>query len=430
MRTFVIIWLGQLVSTVGSQMTGFAVGIWVWERTGSVTALAGLGLASQLPRIALSLYAGVLADRYSRQGLIILSDCVAAASTVALGALFWAQALQLWHLYLVWALNSGFSLLQNLSYSASVAMLVPQAQYARAASMNSVFHYGSATVAPAIAGVLYPLVGLAGILAIDWVSFGVAIATLATQRIPQPERTDSPPAGSESVWQRFGFGFRYLRGHGGLAALLAATSLFWLAHDLGGALLRPLVLARTDSDATVLGWVYSAAGVAGVLSAAMISTRGAPQRKLNGLFGGMMGTGVCKTVFGLAQTPLVWIPAQFGSSLNFPLMRSTNDTIWLNEVDPAIQGRVFSVRSLSRQVVGALGLGIAGPLADYAFKPAMQADGWLTPLLGDIFGTGEGAGIALLYVLSSLCLLLVGIGSQLAWRQWHAVRGWDALGKY
>jgi len=260
-----------------------------------------------------------------------------------------------------------------------------------------------------------------------WVA-SVAIATLATQRIPQPEQ--SPSDAAEGVWRRFGFGFRYLRGRGGLAALLAVTSLFWLAHDLGGALLRPLVLARTDNDATILGWVYSAAGIAGVLSAIVISTWGTPQRKLNSLFGGMMGAGICKIAFGLAQTPLVWVPAQFGSSLNFPLMTSSSQTIWLNEVDPAVQGRVFSVRSLSRQVVSALGVGIAGPLADFAFKPAMQADGLLAPLLGGIFGTGEGAGIALLYVLSSLCLLLVGVGSQLAWRQWHALRVWDALGKH
>jgi MFS family permease len=430
MRTFLIIWFGQLISTIGSQMTNFAISIWVWELTNSVTAMAWVGLASQLPRIALSLYAGVLVDRYLRKYLMILGNCVTAFSTMGLGILFWADALQIWHIYLVAAVNSSFRLLQGLSYSASVAMLVPPNQYSRATSMNSTFNYGSSIMAPALAGALYPAIGLTGIIVIDLATFSFAIVTLITQSIPQPSTTETEPSSSEPFWQRVTYGIRYLLNHRGLTTLLLIRLLFKFLHDLGGVLLRPLILARTDNNTTVLGWIHSAAGIAGVLSATVLSTRGAPKQKLNGLFSGMIGAGIFKTIFGLGQAPWIWLPAQFGSSLNFPLMQSTSTTIWLNEVNPELQGRVFSVRSLSMQLTSAVGVALAGPLADQVFEPAMMEGGSLTPLLGTIFGTGEGAGMALLYVLCSVGLLVVGIVGQLAWRRWEIAMGWDKFSQH
>lgn len=425
MRTFIIIWFGQLISTIGSQMTNFAISIWVWELTHSVTAMAWVGLASQLPRIALSLYAGVLVDRYPRKYLMILGNCVTALSTMVLGILFWLEVLQIWHIYLTVAVNSGFRLLQGLSYSTSVAMLVPPNQYSRATSMNSTFNYGSSIMAPALAGALYPLIGLTGIIVIDLATFSFAIVTLITQPIPQPSTTETEPSPSESFWQRFSYGIRYLLNHRGLTTLLLIRLLFKFLHDLGGVLLRPMILARTDNNTTVLGWIHSAAGIAGVLSATILSTRGAPTQKLKALFSGMMGAGIFKVILGLGQVPWIWLVAQFGSSLNFPLMNSSHATIWLNEVNPKAQGRVFSVRSLSMQLTSAVGVALAGPLADRVFEPAMKEGGSLAPLLGTIFGTGEGAGMALLYVLCSVGLLLVGLVGQLAWRRWETVLGWE-----
>ncbi|MBE9166425.1 MFS transporter [Pleurocapsales cyanobacterium LEGE 06147] len=75
MRTFIIIWFGQLVSTIGSEMTGFALILWAWEQTGSATALALVGFFSQLPRIPIALVAGLIVDRLNRKHLMILG-CV------------------------------------------------------------------------------------------------------------------------------------------------------------------------------------------------------------------------------------------------------------------------------------------------------------------------------------------------------------------
>jgi hypothetical protein len=125
---------------------------------------------------------------------------------------------------------------------------------------------------------------------------------------------------------------------------------------------------------------------------------------------GFIGAGISKTAFGFGQAPIVWVPAQFCSSFHFPLLGSHQTAIWLAKVAPATQGRVFAAKSLVLQVVSAIATLIAGPLADRLFEPAMMPGGVLAPLFGGMFGTGAGAGMALLYVLSSACLLLVGVG--------------------
>jgi hypothetical protein len=116
-----------------------------------------------------------------------------------------------------------------------------------------------------------------------------------------------------------------------------------------------------------------------------------------------------KIVFGLAQKPLIWIPAQFCSSFNFPLMYSCDRAIWLTKVEPDLQGKVFATHITLSRLTPAIGRLMAGPLADYVFEPAMKPNGTLGPIFSGMFGTGSGAGMALLYVICALCMLLVGI---------------------
>ena len=192
MRTFTLIWFGQLVSTIGSYMTEFALTLWAWEVTGSATALALVGFFSQLPRIPITLVAGFIVDRFNRKHLMMLGDSMAALSTIGIGILFLADGLQIWHLYLAASVNGGFGQIQGLAYRTSISSMVPPQQLTRANSLNSAVHYGSTIFGPALAGVLYPLIGLMGILLIDLVTFGVAIATLLSVRIPQPAPQPPP----------------------------------------------------------------------------------------------------------------------------------------------------------------------------------------------------------------------------------------------
>ena len=412
MRKFILIWFGQLVSTIGSYMTSFALTLWAWSLTGSATALALVGFFSLLPRIFISIFAGLLVDRANRKYLMILGDAIAALSTLAILILHLSGNLAIWHLYIAVSVNGGFGQIQQLAYSTSITLLVAPHNYTRANSMNSAVHYGSNIIAPAIAGVLYPIIGLGGILPIDLATFCVAIATLVWIRIPQVRSKQAKEIGEVNrlsvLWQEVTFGIRYIWQRDSLRTLLLITALFWFAHDLGGAIFSPMILARSDNNSQVLGAISSAAGIGGVTGAIVLSAWGGTKRRVNGMLLGFMGAGIAKTVFGLGQSLTVWLPAQFCSSLNFPLLGSSQKALWMEAVPPELQGRVFAADELVIKLVSAIATLIAGLLCDRILEPAMQSETILSSLFAPIFGKGAGAGMALLYVSCAIAMFVVG----------------------
>ncbi len=409
MRTFLLIWLAQLISTIGSRMSNFALVLWAWNLTGSPTTLTLVAFFSQLPRIPITLFAGIVVDRHSRKQLMLLADSIAALSTLSIALLYLTDILQIWHLYLAAALNGGFGQIQNLAYRASVSLLVPKTQLTRANSLSISVGYGSNILGPALAGALYPLIGLLGILWLDLATFGGAIALLIFSPIPHlPSQTKNNNKPTPLLSQ-LTFGFRYIWQKTGLRSLLLITTFFWFFHDLGEAIYIPMILARTNGNAQVLASTATAAGIGGVTSAIALTVWGGPKRRIHGMLNGFIGAGIAKTIFGFGQTLRTWFPAQFCSSLNFPLLGSSEKALWMESTTPEIQGRIFAANSFVLQVVSAIATLIAGPLAEHIFEPAVRSStvAWV---VRPLFGTEPGAGIALLYVLTSLALILVGVG--------------------
>jgi MFS family permease len=409
MRTFIIVWLGQSVSIIGSSMTAFAFSLWAWELTGQATSLALFGFFIQIPQVLIAPIAGVVVDRSDRKLLMMLGDTVSGLLTIIVLLLCLTHHLQLWHLYVVAFIKGTFEQFQQLAFSASISMMLPKQHYSRASSMGFLANYGSRIIAPVLAGAFYASIGLVGILMIDMTTFAIAVTTVLRVSIPRPTITEAGIQNYRNLRQDLGFGLSYIVARPSLLAMLVLTSLFWFAHDIGNSVYSPMILARTGNDARVLGSLASAAGIGGVVGALLISSWGGFKRRINGLLLGMVGAGLSKTLFGLGHTPLIWIPAQFCSSFNFPILGSSNDAIWLSKVKPEVQGRVFATCSVMLLLTSAVAYLIAGPLADYIFEPAMMPKANFAPLLGKIFGTGKGAGMALLYVISSLCLLVVGL---------------------
>ncbi|UNU27132.1 MFS transporter [Microcoleus vaginatus] len=410
MQKFIQLWLGQTASMIGSAMSAFALTIWIWESTSQVTALALLMFFTQLPRILLAPVAGILVDRWNRKFLMGSGDAVSALLTLTILLLYISQNLQIWHIYVAAAVNGVFDQIQQLAYSAAIATMMPEKHYSRASSLSFLASYGASIIAPTLAGILYSVIGLSGIFTIDLATFTIAIATLVCVKIPQPAIASNPQPTRLHLLQELSFGFRYIVQRPSLLALLVSVSLFWFAHDIGAALYSPMILARTGNNARILGTILSAAGAGGVLGALIVSIWGGPKRRIRGFLLGMAGAGLSKIVFAFGQALSIWIPAQFCSSFNFPILGSSNEAIWLAKVAPEVQGRVFATRAVIVQLASAIGLLIAGPLADRVFEPAMQPGGFLAAIFGGILGTGAGAGMALLYAISALGLFFVAVG--------------------
>jgi len=411
LRRYLIIWIGQVASLLGSRMTQFALTIWLWQQTEQATPITLLAFASEVSLLVVTPFAGIWVDSWNRKRIMMLGDAVAAIASVAILVLLLTRQLAIWHLYPILAIASVFGYLQGLAFSASQAMLVPKQQYVRIGALGSIKTFGAGVIAPALAGLLYPLIGLSGILGVDLVSFGVAISTLSLVAIPQPKQPKpSDSALPKSFWHEVLVGFRYLWLRPGLLALQLFT-MAYVFFDSASAVVGPMILARSGNDTALLGSVSAAVGLGGLIGGVLLGLWGGPMRRLHGL---LVGRGLVfgfEAFLGLAKLPSVWIGANFLAGLFKPLANSCENAIWLSKVDPHLQGRVFSASSFLIGLTSPLGLLMAGPLADRVFEPALQPDGILANWLGGIFGTGTGSGMALQFTLCSLIVVAICFSS-------------------
>ncbi len=410
MTGFTVVWVGQMISMLGTGMTRFALTIWAWQLTGSATALALVGFFSFGPIVLFSPIAGALVDRWNRKLVMMLSDLAAGMSTVAIFLLYATGHLEVWHLYVAGAFAGTFESFQFPAYSAAITTMVDKKHYARASGMLSLAESISGIAAPALAGLLLVAIGINGILIIDMVTFVAAILALLMVAIPQPPRTAEGAEGSGSLWQESIYGFRYILAR---PSLLGLQMLFFMSNllgTLGFTLLAPMILARTGSNSVVLGTVQSAFGVGGVVGGLLLATWGGPKRRVHGVLLGFIGVSLLgQTLMGLGQILPVWVVAAFFFSAIIPILNGSNQAIWQQKVAPDVQGRVFATRRLIAQITAPLAMLMAGPLADFVFEPGMMAGGSLAATFGWLVGTGPGAGMALIFVISGLLGGFIGI---------------------
>ena len=413
LRTFLIIWIGQTASILGSRIATFALTLWVWDATGQATPLSLLAFFTATPPIIASLFSGIIIDRFPRKQLMLLGDTVAGFSTIAILLLLLSNSLTIWHIYVAAAVSSLFAYLHGMSLSASMSMIVPQQHYTRASALESAKGYGSNVLAPALGATLYYAIGLTGILVFDLITFFLAIGTLSLVSIPQPQASQSESANEQKLWQQLSFGFRYILKRPSLLAILLFLLTSNFVGNIGGAIFPAMILARSDYNAAVLASVEALSGIGGLTGAMVLSVWGGFRRRIHGLLLGSMFSRISGIVLGLAQLPSIWSIAGFWQTFFGSFVGSSNQAIWLSKVEPAVQGRVFTSRYLIAQVASPIGLAVAGPLADYVFEPAMQPSGILAGMLGSVFGTGKGSGMALQYTLFSLLGSAIGLGGYL-----------------
>ena len=410
MLAFTVIWIGQMISLLGTAMTNFALTFWAWLITGEATALALVGFFAFVPTVLVSPVAGALVDRWNRKFVMMISDLAAVLSTVVVLLLFSTGNLQIWHLYVTGAFAGAFGAFQFPAYSAAVTTMVPKEQYGRASGMLSTAQFGSNIFAPVLAAILLGVIGIGGILTIDVVTFFVAIGALLLVHVPQPVLTEEGRKSKGSLWKESVYGFRYIYERPSLLGLQLVFFSVNLIATFGITVLAPMLLARTGNDATVLGIVQSANGVGGVVGSVVLSIWGGPKRRIHGVLAGMTFGMFGLLLMGLGSDLYTWSLAAFIGLFFIPIINGSNQAIWQAKVAPDVQGRVFATRALIAQISIPVAMLLAGPLADRVFEPAMMPGGSLAPMFGGLVGTGPGAGMSLMFVIAGALGMLVGLG--------------------
>ena len=407
---FILIWIGQFISMTGSYMTSFALGIWAWEKTGSAQALALVGVFTYAPLIVMTPLAGMLVDRWNRKWVMMLSDFGAVLASIVVLILYTTGNLEIWHIYATTAFASVFQAFQWPAYSASMTLMIDKKHYNRASGFVSMMESGSNIVGPIMAGALIGILGVKGIILVDLATFCIAIITLLLVVVPQPV-VEKKVYCFLSFWQDVTFGFRYIFKRPGLLNL---QLVFFGANFMtvfGWAVVNAMVLARTGSNAQVLGFVQSFAAVGGLVGAAFLMIWGGPKKLAMGILIGWILNGLFgRLLMGVSQSPWLWMVSAFLLAFFMPTVNGSNQAIWQRKVPPDQQGRVFAVRRFIAQITIPISMALSGWMADCVFEPGfVTAEGWGSKAFGWLVGTGPGAGLSLMIAISGIMVAMVGI---------------------
>lgn len=407
MRTFLVIWLGQLVSTVGSGLTSFALGVWVYQGTGSTTLYALNVLAFTLPGIVLAPLIGSLVDRLDRRLVMIAGDVGAGLTTLTIWALFASGQLQVWHVYAATFANAAFNCLQGTAHSAIVCLIVPKEQLGRASGLRATAEAIGMLLSPVLAGALYLSIQLAGIVLIDFATFCFAIVTLLLVRIPRPAPSPESRGAPGAFWQELTLGWRYIAARPGLAGLLVYFASLYFIIGMTQPLLNTMFLDLAGPE--TLGALLSAMGAGYLGGTLLMSAWGGPRRRILGILGVGIVQGVLMIGLGISTSLTILAGISFLFSLVDPIVGCSSEAFWQAKVPADIQGRVFAARRMIAETGLASSLLLVGPLVENVFEPLLAPGGALAGTVGQMMGTGAGRSTGLVFIVLGACFAFFSI---------------------
>ncbi len=404
MRTFLIILIGELISMVGSGLTGFAMGVWIFSETGKATPFAITILFANLPQILLAPLAGSLADRWNRRLIMIIADTGAALTTLMAVFLLSAGKLEVWTIYIIAGVSSAFGAFQETSFQASVVSLVSKKDLPRANGLAQTTQAVSMLVTPVLAGVLFGVIGLQGVMTIDFITFFAAITALLIVRIPQP-KIEANGKEKQNAWTDTKLGWNYVRTRSGLLGLMFFFMMVNFMLNFSSVLTGPLVLST--HNAAMLGTVQTFGGVGMLVGSLAVSIFGVPGKKVPTLLGAITLTALGLGLAGFRDSIVLICAAFFLIMVTIPLASSSSQSIFQVKVPENMQGRVFAIRTVFARLMMPLAFLISGPLADNIFEPMMLEGGVLAQsFIGNLIGVGPGRGIGLMYLIGMVGTML------------------------
>lgn len=407
LTTFFTVAIGEIISVIGSTLTSFALGVWVYQQTGLVSTYALMMVFIILPAIALAPVAGTLADRVDRKKIMIASNCLAGFSTMVAATLIWTDTLHIWEVYVLAGLTAIANAFRLPAYTAMITQIVPKRYYGKANGFVQIGTGMGTFIGPAMAGALIGLIGLKGIVITDFASFLVAISTLLYARFPDTlfGRREEP------FFKEMVGGWHYIIKRHSLVAMIVMVTIANYFVGLIESLVTPLVLVSGNPES--LGVVMASNGAGILVGSGLMSLWGGAERRINGILASTLLAGICIAIAGISAAMTVQAVGMFGFGFALALVNAHWISTVQTKVGMELQGRVIATNFMLMEAMVPLGYLSAGPLADRIFEPLMAGDSVWATLFGSVIGTGAGRGIGLILVLSGVFVALWAIAAYL-----------------
>ncbi len=405
MRNFLLLWITQAFSGLGSGMTSYALVIWSYTQKGSALGTSMLMICSYAPYVLLSIFAGALSDKWNKKATMLICDTVAALTTVVMLALLHFDALEIWHLYVINAVNGLMNTVQQPASEVAVTRILPEKYYQKVGGLKYFSNSLNTILKPIIATAILGIAGMGAIVAFDLLSFGVAFAVLAFAiKIPGSSE-DSQKQDKLLTSVKEGIG--YLTKERGIFDLILFLASINLVASIYEAAFPAMLLSRDGGSEQALGLVNAVIGVTTLLGSILASFAKTPKSRVRVICNCLLFSMSFENfILAFGRTPFIWCIGGFLGWIAIPLMSTNLEAIMRLHIPVKMQGRVYAVRNSLQFFTIPVGYFLGGFLVDKVFEPVMafQKDG---SILVRLFGSGKGSGAALLFFVIAFAGILV-----------------------
>lgn len=404
-RKYIILWLSQSVSQLGSAMTSFALILWVYTVRHSALTVSLMSFCSYVPYILISPFAGTFVDRHSKKKIMLAADSIAALCTCSVLILSMSGNLQIWHIYLINTVIGCMNAFQSPASSVALGKLVPQDKLANVSGMNSFSGNLTTVLTPVLAAALFAINGLPLILFIDLCSFAAAFGVLLLA-ITIPEQAPSETE-RQSLFGGCKDGLQFLWNNKGILMIVLTMALLnFFSRLTYENILSPMLLSRSGDNSMVLGIVNAVMGIGGIAGGLIVSAGKLSKDNIRMIYvSAALSFGFGDLLMGVGQNAIVWGIAGLAASLPIPFINAGQNVILYKKVPVEMQGRIFAVRNAIQYSTIPLGILLGGFLADYVFEPFMQGNTPAASTLQKLVGVGTGSGMAVMF----LCTGILGL---------------------
>ncbi|AUH51379.1 hypothetical protein CXB49_11410 [Chromobacterium sp. ATCC 53434] len=414
-RPFICLWLGEIVTALGSVLLQFALGVWIYQETGSAEQFSLALFSGMLPALLLLPLAGACADLFDRRVVLVGCDLVLLGLVLTLAALAWSGGLRVWAMVVLSSLASLTYTFRRPSYQVALSLLLPQRRLSQANGLRMLGESSVQFAGPMLAGALMAGHGIGAVMLLE-VALILCATALVLAALAGIGRHAQPAAAGrpwDALWRHCRSGVATTLAYMGRQAEMRALLIYMLLQTslvaLVSSMLTPMVLAGHDSG--VLGRVMSSAAVGAIIGSVLVVACNPQRRLMRIVLLADLALAVCVAAMGWVRTPLSWSGMACLAMLAGNISNSCLLSLWMGHTPLERRGSLFSLLGAINIGVVALTLLAGGMLVERVLEPGMMPGGALAELTGAWLGTGKGRGIALLFVLCGLACMTVALGA-------------------
>ena len=404
MKNFYKLWLGELISNIGSGMTAFALSVYVYEKTGSVSYISLITLLSFMPSIILSPIGGLLADRYDRRLLMIIGDLFSGLGLIYILWNIQAGEKSIVPIFLGITFSSIFTSLLEPSYRATLTDILDEENYAKASGLIHAAGSAKYLISPVIAGMILSVADIRVILLLDILTF---ITTCLMIFLVRKSMNSEMQNYKKDSFKGLLEGLFIIKENRGVYSLVII--MFFVCFFMGfiQILIRPMILALSSVKTAGMMESLCAAGL--LIGSLWIGIAGIKKNYSKILAVACFFCGIFMSMTGVNENLAIIGISTFLFFSTLPFMNSCADVLVRVSIPNELQGRVWGLISLITQMGTVAAYIISGVMADYVFEPMFNKNGILVENIGIIIGTGKGRGIGFMLILSGIGMLIMAI---------------------